>query len=466
MEQYILNLLKENKRIIIPDFGAFIIRPLNPPEIAFNGLLTFNDGILTEYVSKQTSISYVEAAAKVSDYVEKLKTDLHHHNRLTFNEIGWVWTDDSGEIQFTAWKVTGDTTVKSRTGMKDLNSILKDAELSMKSDEQKIQDLKEDTKTPVSSEDITKGETVHPKTDLEPSVNSPDQTPFTLDETLKEVDVDATKDVLTKKTSDSAIDSGKITGESFTLEESDKSVIPEQIPSERPVIIPVSHSEPVIQTTAQKDEKDTLLDEKIMASLSAIRSKNESLKTGSRDIPKEISPSDDWRRAEIKSTLSSQSKKDKKRRSWILPVSIIGLFIILAGAAYLISPDQVKDIINPILQQPDKTLIEVEQVPTEDAAPSYDEESVSPDQETPVVSDINQGADRKYYIVAGRFRNKVNADNYVSSLLTKGFNAELFRTDDNLYTVSFSSFSSRAQAEEELKRIRQTTEPDAWILLY
>ena len=111
-------------------------------------------------------------------------------------------------------------------------------------------------------------------------------------------------------------------------------------------------------------------------------------------------------------------------------------------------------------------IFEVEQVPTEDAAPGYDEESVSPDQETPVVSDINQGADRKYYIVAGRFRNKVNADNYVSSLLTKGFNAELFRTDDDLYTVSFSSFPSRAQAEEELKRIRQTTEPDAWILLY
>jgi cell division septation protein DedD/nucleoid DNA-binding protein len=453
MEKYILNLLKENKRIIIPDFGAFIIRPFNPPEIAFNGLLTFNDGVLTEYVSKAVDISYVEAAAKVSDYAEKLKSDLHQHNRLTFNEIGWVWTDDSGEIQFTPWKDTGEINAKSLTGLKDLDTILKE---------------------------------VNP----EPSASSPDQTPFTLDETLKEVDVDATKDLLTQESSGSVIDSGKMQDELFTLEKPYKSVIEEQSPPEKSIHPQINKSdrsnelhivekepEPVIPITNQTDEKDAEFDKKIMESLSAIKAKSEGMDSGKlKNKPHELSPNDDWRRSEIKSTYSTQLKKEKKRRSWILPVSLIALAIILAGAAWFIFPEQVKNILYPNRQLSEKNLAEeqnemseqlAEEVPEQENVPgqaNVQEQNAEP--EIPVVSASNQGADHKYYIVAGSFKYKSNAEKYVTILKQKGFNAELFGTHDNLYAVSFSSFSSRTQAEEELKRIRQTTEPNAWILLY
>jgi cell division septation protein DedD/nucleoid DNA-binding protein len=512
MENYILNLLKENKRIIIPDFGAFIIRSLNYPEIAFNSLLTFNDGILTEYVSKVAGISYMEAAAKVSDYAEKLKADIQQHHRLTFNEIGWVWTDDSGEMQFTAWKDTGETKAKSQVGLKDLDSILKEAELSVKSDELKIENLTEDIKAHESSEDIQSVETINQEANPEPSVKSPDQIPFTLDETLKEVDVDATKDLLTQKSSDSVRDPGKIQDESFTLEESDKSAIAEQISPEKSVNpqgdksdsrnelhIVETVPEPVIPKTDQKDEREIQFDEKIMASLSAIKAKSEGMDAGKlKNKPHELSPNDDWRRSEIKSTHSSQLRKEKKRRSWILPVSVIGLAIILAGVAWFIFPEQVKNIIYPDRQLSDKNLAEdqpgetagitssenemgeqlseevqeqesvsgQEQVPEQNVAPGYDEKSVTAEPETPVISDNNPGADRKYYIVAGSFKYKANAEKYVTILKQKGFNAELFGTHDNLYAVSFSSFSSRTQAEEELKRIRHTTEPNAWILLH
>jgi hypothetical protein len=457
MEKYILNLLKENKRIIIPDFGAFIIRPLNPPEIAFNGLLTFNDGILTEYVSKQSGISYVEAASKISDYAEKLKTDLHQYNRLTFNEIGWVWTDDYGEMQFTPWKDTTVTTAKSPGGLKALDSILKANE---------------------SPENRQPAESIIYEKGLDPTIISADQTPpFTLDETLKEVDIDATKDVLTQNSSDSVMDSEKMPDESFTLEETDKTATVVQTSPEKPVIhlTDISGSqneiiktetviEPVIQRTGKEDDKDSQFDEKIMASISAIKAKSESKNSDrSKNIPQELSPNQDWRRSEIKSFDSSRSKKEKKKRSWILPVLIIGLAIILAGAAWFIFPDQVKNILSsnrqPSENEMGEQLYEQEQIPEQEVVP---EPAQVPVQD----ASGNPGADHKYYIVAGRFKNKTNADKYVASLLSKGFNAELFRTDDNLYTVSFSSFLSRAQAEEELKHIRQTTESEAWILLY
>jgi nucleoid DNA-binding protein len=160
MENYILSLLKENSRVIIPEFGAFIIRQQNPPEIAFNSLLTFNDGILTEYISHKSGISFLEASARVSDYVEKLKAGLKIHNRLTFNEIGWVWIDESGEKQFTPWKSGERVQTETRSPMKDIGTILKEAELTEKSLTEVIPDS--------------------------PIIQAAEHVPFILDDTLKD----------------------------------------------------------------------------------------------------------------------------------------------------------------------------------------------------------------------------------------------------------------------------------------
>jgi cell division septation protein DedD/nucleoid DNA-binding protein len=462
MEQFILNLLKDNKRVIIPDFGAFIIRPFNPPEIAFNSLLTFNDGILTEYVSRKSGISYVEAAAKVSDYAEKLKTDLRQHNRLSFNEIGWIWTDDSGEMQFTSWDTNGKNKEKPLTALNDLENILKET--------------KPNTKT--------------------------DTTPFILDESLKEVDVDATKDDHTQTNPEMV--TGKITEESFTLEDtvnktetvqSDQSFIQSDNKTVRKIDFEKAIApEPIIQKIVQKEDQDTLLEERIKASLSAIKAKSEGTDGSKQKSTKhELSPDDDWRRSEIKPAYSSKIEKEKKKRPWLLPLIIAGLIIILAGTSWLMFPDHVKKFLSNINPQPDKTLTDDGTMGTNDITSSENEvieqvteqgktseseqlnatsETVSQSEKTsattenvtPADSDDEKTSIGKYYIVAGSFRSGSNAEQYAADLRQKGFNSEVFITHDNLYRVSFNSYSSRAQAEEELKHIRQTTEPQAWIL--
>lgn len=509
MEQYILNLLKENKRIIIPDFGAFIIRPLNPPEIAFNSLLTFNDGILTEYISKESGISYVEAAAKVSDYSEKLKTDLKQHNRLSFNEIGWVWTDDSGEMQFTAWKDNGKTREKPLAGLKDIASVLKETELPVTPDELKTdelinEDLNKGSVAPSQDSDIL----IHNNISKSP-VNVTETAPFTLDENLKEVDVDATKDMQVQTGSE--MNAGTVTGESFTLDESERTAEPsssDQSPSlkndtaKRKIDFEkaIAVDEPPVQQTDQIKDKDAVMDEKIMATLSAIKAQS-AAKNGSRPESKlhELSPDDDWRRSEIKSAHSSTPVKEKKRQSWIIPVIIAGLICLLAGGAWIFFPDQVKNLLSTIRQQSEKTLTseeatdlitgsedevadqisdqpaeqtsekigDQEQASEQDITSSgLEKEPVTSETVTPVVSDENKETGSRYYIVAGSFKSRTNAEQYVNLLRQKGFNAELFLTPDNLYRVSFSSFATRDLAEEELRRIRQTTEPDAWVLLH
>jgi cell division septation protein DedD len=96
------------------------------------------------------------------------------------------------------------------------------------------------------------------------------------------------------------------------------------------------------------------------------------------------------------------------------------------------------------------------------------DESVSqtevPEESEPVTPPAAQT--RKYYIVAGMFSSRNNAENLVHTLKDKGYNAELFGRKDNLYAVSFSSHVSKTAALEDLARIRQEANAKAWLLYY
>jgi hypothetical protein len=69
----------------------------------------------------------------------------------------------------------------------------------------------------------------------------------------------------------------------------------------------------------------------------------------------------------------------------------------------------------------------------------------------------------RYYIVAGCFRDEINADELVKSLKDQGFSAEKFGKIGNLYAVSFASFNDKEMAVKELKRIREDIHPEAWM---
>lgn len=69
----------------------------------------------------------------------------------------------------------------------------------------------------------------------------------------------------------------------------------------------------------------------------------------------------------------------------------------------------------------------------------------------------------RYYIVAGCFRDEINADELVTSLKKSGYKAEKFGKIGELYSVSFASFDEKELAVKELARIREEFHPDAWM---
>jgi len=100
MENYILSLIKENNRVIVPNFGAFIVAKENGFSVLFNNFLSFNDGLLVEYIVKKEHVTNEEAENKINEFVEKLKSTLDEKGTYVIEKLGTFTKDATGILRF------------------------------------------------------------------------------------------------------------------------------------------------------------------------------------------------------------------------------------------------------------------------------------------------------------------------------------------------------------------------------
>ena len=83
----ISHLLHSNDCVILPDFGAFILKSKSayikkneffPPSkyVSFNSMLKDNDGLLAKFISEERKISYKKSLKLISDEVKVLNKKL------------------------------------------------------------------------------------------------------------------------------------------------------------------------------------------------------------------------------------------------------------------------------------------------------------------------------------------------------------------------------------------------------
>lgn len=101
MEQYLLELIKSNNRVIVPNFGAFIVSRDSGTTVLFNNFLSFNDGLLINHVSTQKGIQTTEATDLVSEFVDKIKKELDEQGEYTIEKLGTFTKDQNGILRFT-----------------------------------------------------------------------------------------------------------------------------------------------------------------------------------------------------------------------------------------------------------------------------------------------------------------------------------------------------------------------------
>ncbi len=115
LSAFLVELLKTNDCVIIPDFGGFIANYLPaasnsagdqfyPPskELVFNEKLRKNDGLLVHFVCEKEGVGYLEARKMVSEFVAETLFKLENSQRIEFEQIGSLHYDANDHIVFEA----------------------------------------------------------------------------------------------------------------------------------------------------------------------------------------------------------------------------------------------------------------------------------------------------------------------------------------------------------------------------
>lgn len=100
MDKKIASLLNVNLRVIIPEFGAFIITQQQPRVVVFNDSLKNNDGLLIDYIVKTEGIERDVALQLLSDYTSQAGKQLETGGTVVFEGIGKLHRE-RGRIVFT-----------------------------------------------------------------------------------------------------------------------------------------------------------------------------------------------------------------------------------------------------------------------------------------------------------------------------------------------------------------------------
>lgn len=110
---HIQELLYRYECVILPGFGAFLsqkqsayidqdTQTFQPPKkvVSFNRQLIKNDGLLANYISQAQKISYNEALAEISGFVEKIESSLRSDKQVELANIGTLYSKAENILQF------------------------------------------------------------------------------------------------------------------------------------------------------------------------------------------------------------------------------------------------------------------------------------------------------------------------------------------------------------------------------
>ena len=409
MEKHILNLLNTNLRVIIPDFGAFIIRQKEPLILVFNEFLRYNDGLLIDFIAKTENIDKDMAKHQVTEFIENLVKGIDAGKEIKLEGIGMLHKSSDDKIEFVQ---AGKETPKKST--------------------KKVQEKKKDESAMDTSVPL---------------------------EILPEEPVKAARPA-----SDSKTKAAKGS-------------------NEQPAKIEPRH-ETVKQTEAEPVKTESKTAEKKPVSDGPANKTTEPPKTDlkPKTVERPVMRPPVSRTPVAKVPVTREKGNRKQRIGWIILVVILVAliniwFIFNSQIKNFFSTHQlsrpVPDTLGQVIETEPET-IAATALATDTAArfqevvedDFYVGEEAAEKEPVVVTSKSAVPGEKRFYIVAGCFRDEVNAEAMVKELKQKGFKAEKFGTIGNLHAVSYSSFPDKEKAIKELERIRKEVAPEAWMVYH
>lgn len=432
MEDNIIALLNNNLRVIIPDFGAFIIRQKQPRIIVFNEFLRYNDGILIDFIVKTEGIDRDIAEQRVMDFAEDGSKLLASGREMVIEGLGSLRKDSSGKISF----IEAAEIIEIEN-----KDIAKPEKVAVTEQQQEIPEKLEiapsiEPVIPKKPKSKTTAKTKS-KTPKAPIKIKPARTTKPLPKSLPpDVPLQAIEPAVVEL--QQAMETTAVEPEAAIVAAS---------------VEPVA----VIEVSA------ALTQEAVDAAVAELRNANE---PAIMEVPQAIKPvpppaGKPPQASEPAGTVDRPSPISTNRiLAWVLIILFLNAGILAwfvfrkktqgtpAGksATTMISDTLYDQLADSVRAAAMDTSIVYNEVPDEG---DYRKENA-----------LAPGS--RYYVVAGCFNDEVNADSLVYSLKLLGYKAEKFGKIGNLFAVCFASFDNKDKAVSELKNIREKF-PSAWM---
>jgi nucleoid DNA-binding protein len=435
MEKNIIALLNKNLRVIIPDFGAFILRQKQPRIIVFNEFLRYNDGLLIDFIIKTEGIDREIAEQRVNDFADEANRMLDGGKELVIEGLGVLHKEASGKINFTEMDEMAempDRIVEEpvKPEKPEINAEPVIAEKPVKTEESFItEELVKAEEPAIEEEPAKKEETV--------KAEEPANTEEPVQPIVKEVNLETPepKEIKKTKVSTATTRVRRISKETF-----------KDIPAGEPAPPPPVKIEEPAQSRPVVVPSEPPLPEKVWVRPVAVEP--EMKERPQPDEPVAVSG-------------LFTNNRTNRVLGWILIVLFVNAVIL----GWFVFKDKIRGLFGkkaaPVEMITDSIY---EQLADSVKAAALDTSLVymQTAEEQMKTARKEQLSTSRFYIVAGCFRDEANAETLVSSLKSAGYKAEKFGKIGNLYAVCFASFDDKDQAVQELKRIREKA-PDAWM---
>lgn len=385
---YIQELLATNNRVIVPNYGAFLVRATSKSkdaktleeklkDVYFSPFLKFNDELLEKYIIKKENVTKEQATEKITTFIDDVKKELDLEKPYIIEGFGQFVADKQGKVQF--------ITVAKNT-----------------------------TEAPSAPAD---------KKEEKKEVEKPAKT---------------TKPSTTKKTP-----VAKTTPTEEKIEEKSK----------------VTETKPT-KAIEEKEEQ-----------------KKESKPTSSADKLKEFKPetktpvpptSTETKAKPVtnqtKSIYSAKKQKKPMNKGLILSIAI-GLPLAAIFIWGILNFNTVKTVFNKVDKQ--NTSVKAKTKKETATTPSGEKETVAKAETKKTEKIVKQkpaAPQKKYYIIAGSFKNEKNALSYMNKLKAEGYKAEKLAERNGMHAVSYDSFADKKEALAQYKRLANEKGLETWIL--
>ena len=395
---YIQDLLATNNRVIVPNYGAFLVRATSKSkdantleeklkDIYFSPFLKFNDELLEKHIIKKENITKEQAAQKITQFIEDIKKEIDQEKPYVIEGFGQFEADKQGKVQFLiATEKTEKTKPTEQAG-----------------GEKKKTEAKTTTKK------------AEPKAEVKPKAQE------TKKETVKKEEI--------KQEPKPVRPAG---GKESKLEEFK--------PEKKEPVHPTGKESKAAPAAAQTKP------------IYSYKRKKKPINKGlvwSIAIGVPLAAIFIWALLNfetVKKVLNKEKVKtekvvQKKKSTTKKPVAKA-------------KTDQAKkEATKPATAEGKETTAKAE---TKPARPAGEK----PEVKKPATPQ------KKYYIIAGSFKNEKYAISYLNKLQTEGYNAEKLAERNGMHAVSFNSFADKRKAIAEYKFLAQEKGLQAWILYY